>query len=93
MVLDLSDATGDYQVYSAGMIEERVEVRKADIPIIYTGYHRFGWDMPFADEIRSMVQYPGSDRRFAVWAKEKNIDQAPHAVPPPPRFMGYTPGH
>jgi kynurenine formamidase len=29
--------------------------------------------MPYADEIRYMVQHPGPDREFSVWAKEKKI--------------------
>ena len=73
VVVDLSDATGDYQIYTPQMIEERVEVREGDILIIHTGYHHFGWDMPYADEIRYMVQHPGPDREFAVWAKDKKI--------------------
>jgi kynurenine formamidase len=73
VVVDLSDITGDYQIYTPEMIEERVEVRKGDILIIHTGYHHFGWDMPNADEIRYMVQHPGPDRDFAVWAKQKEI--------------------
>jgi arylformamidase len=73
VVVDLSDATGDYQIYTPQMIEERVEVREGDILIIHTGYHHFGWDQPYADEIRYMVQHPGPDREFAVWAKEKKI--------------------
>jgi arylformamidase len=73
VVVDLSDATGDYQIYTPEMIEERVEVREGDILIIHTGYHHFGWDQPFADEIRYMVQHPGPNRDFAVWAKEKKI--------------------
>jgi arylformamidase len=72
-VVDLSDATGDYQIYTAEMIEERVEVRQGDILIIHTGYHHFGWDQPTADEIRYMVQHPGPDRDFAIWAKKKRI--------------------
>jgi len=73
VVVDLSDAVGDYQIYSSQMIEERVEVREGDILIIHTGYHHFGWDMPTADEIRYMVKHPGPDREFAQWAKAKKI--------------------
>ncbi len=73
VVVDLSDATGDYQIYTPQMIEERVEVREGDILIIHTGYHHFGWDQPYADEIRYMVQHPGPDREFAEWAKAKKI--------------------
>jgi arylformamidase len=90
VVVDLSDAAGDYQIYTAEMIEVRVEVREGDILIIHTGYHHFGWDMPYADEIRYMVQHPGPDREFAVWAKEKKIKwigvdcgSADHPMPAP----------
>ena len=72
-VVDLSDACGDYDVYTPEMVEERVEVRTGDILIIHTGYHHFGWDMPTADEIRYMVMHPGPDRDFAVWAREKKL--------------------
>lgn len=72
-VVDLSDAVGDYQIYTSKMVEERVEVREGDILIIHTGYHHFGWDQPYADEIRYMVQHPGPDREFAQWAREKKI--------------------
>jgi kynurenine formamidase len=73
VVVDLSDAVGDYQIYTPEMIEERVEVREDDILIIHTGYHHFGWDMPTADEVRYMVQHSGPDRDFAEWAKAKKI--------------------
>jgi len=73
VVVDLSDATGDYQIYTPQLIEDRVEVREGDILIIHTGYHHFGWDQPYADEIRYMVQHPGPDREFAIWAKEKKL--------------------
>lgn len=72
-VVDLSDATGDYHVYTPEMIEARVEVREGDILILHTGYHHFGWDMPTADEVRYMAQHPGPDREFSIWAKEKKL--------------------
>ncbi len=72
-VVDLSDVCGDYDVYTSKMVEERVEVKEGDILIIHTGYHHFGWDMPFADEIRYMVKHPGPDREFAEWAKKKKL--------------------
>ena len=54
-VVDLSDAVGDYQIYTSDMVEERVEVKEGDILIIHTGYHHFGWDMPTADEVRASI--------------------------------------
>lgn len=73
VVVDLSDAVGDYDVYTSEMVEERVEVKEGDILIINTGYHRFGWDQPTADEIRYMAKHPGPDREFAEWAKKKKL--------------------
>ncbi len=73
VIVDLSDAVGDYQVYTSKMVEERVEVKEGDILIIHTGYHHFGWDQPTADEIRYMVKHPGPDREFAEWAKKKKL--------------------
>jgi kynurenine formamidase len=72
-VVDLSDAAGDYDVYTSKMIEDRVEIKEGDILIIHTGYHRYGWDQPIADEIRYMVKHPGPDREFAEWAKRRKI--------------------
>ncbi|TFG50387.1 MAG: cyclase family protein [Anaerolineales bacterium] len=73
VIVDLSDAVGDYQVYTSKMVEDRVEVKEGDILIVHTGYHHFGWDQPTADEIRYMVKHPGPDREFAEWAKKKKL--------------------
>lgn len=72
-IVDLSDIVADYDVYTAKMVEERVEVKEGDILIIHTGFHHFGWDMPTADEVRYMVCHPGPDREFAEWAKRKKL--------------------
>ncbi len=73
VVVDVSDCAGDYDIYTSWMVEERAEVREGDILIIHTGYHRYGWDQPLADEVRYMVKHPGPDREFAEWAKRKKI--------------------
>jgi arylformamidase len=72
-VVDLSDACGNYDIYTSQMVEERVEVKEGDILIIHTGYHHFGWDQPGADEVRYMVKHPGPDREFAERAKAKKL--------------------
>ena len=73
VVVDLSDAAKDYELYTSAMVEERVEVREGDILIIHTGYHHYGWDQPTADEVRYMVKHPGPDREFAEWAKRRKL--------------------
>lgn len=55
------------------MIEERVEVREGDILIINTGYHKYGWDSPEADEQRYMVRHPGPSLSFVKWCQDKKI--------------------
>ncbi|MBS1248841.1 MAG: Kynurenine formamidase [Chloroflexi bacterium] len=72
-IVDLSDVTGDYDVYTSEMVEERVDVKEGDILIIHTGYHHFGWDHNTADEIRYMVKHPGPDREFVKWAISKKL--------------------
>ncbi len=73
VVVDLSDAVGDYDIYTPEMIEDRVDVHEGDILMIHTGYHHYGWDQPTADEVRYMVKHPGPDRDFALWCREKKI--------------------
>ena len=72
-IVDLSDGVEDYSIYTSKMVEERVEVKEGDILIINTGYHKYGWDQPTADEVRYMVKHPGPDREFAEWAKKKKL--------------------
>ena len=73
VIVDLSDACGDYEIYTSKMVEERADVREGDILLIHTGYHRYGWDQPTADEIRYMVKHPGPDREFAEWCHTKKL--------------------
>jgi hypothetical protein len=53
------------------MIEDRVEIKEGDILISHTGYHKYSWDQPTADEIRYMVKHPGPDREFRRVGQEK----------------------
>ncbi|MFO7730601.1 MAG: cyclase family protein [Spirochaetia bacterium] len=72
-IVDLSDVVEDFSIYTSKMVEDRVEVKEGDILIINTGYHKYGWDQPTADEVRYMVKHPGPDREFAEWAKKKKL--------------------
>ena len=72
-IVVLSDVCGASDIYTPDMIEERVEVKENDILIIHTGYHHFGWDQPYGNEVRYMVRHPGPDPRFAKWCEDKKI--------------------
>lgn len=73
VVVDLSDMAQDYDIYTAKDVEERVEVREDDILFIYTGYSRYGWDQPAANEQRYMLRHPGPTREFWEWCRRKKI--------------------
>ncbi len=73
VIVDLSDISEDFSIYTAKDITDRVEVKKGDILIINTGYHKYGWDQPEADERRYMLRHPGPDMAFVDWVKEMEI--------------------
>jgi arylformamidase len=73
VVVDLSDVAEDYGIYTSKDVEARVEVRQGDILVINTGYHRYAWDQPEADEVRYMIRHPGPTMEFARWCKRKRI--------------------
>jgi len=70
VVVDISDIAQDYDIYTPKDLMERADIRKGDILIINTGYHKYGWDQPEADEVRYMCKHPGPTREFALWCKE-----------------------
>jgi len=67
VVVDLSDIAEDYGIYTSKDILDRVEVKEGDILIINTGYHKYSWDQPNADEVRYMCKHPGPTMEFADW--------------------------
>lgn len=73
VIVDISDDVGDYDIYFPEHITKKVEVKKGDILIIYTGYHKYAWYMPNADEVRYFYKHPGPTREFADWVKKMEI--------------------
>ena len=73
VVVDISDIAEDYGIYTSKDIMDRADVRKGDILIINTGYHKYGYDQPQADEVRYMVKHPGPTLEFALWCKEMEL--------------------
>lgn len=73
VIVDLSDIAADYGIYTSRDIEARAEVRENDILFIHTGYSRYGWDQPEADEQRYMLRHPGPTREFWQWCRSKGL--------------------
>lgn len=72
-VVDLSDISFDWSIYTPQDIMDRVEVKKGDILYINTGYHKYGFDQPEADERRYMLRHPGPSMDFPDWMKEMEL--------------------
>jgi kynurenine formamidase len=73
VVVDISGEVGDYDLYSPEMLTKKVEIKKGDILIINTGYHRYGWNQPEADEVRYFVKHPGPGPGFHQWALDMQL--------------------
>jgi len=73
VIADISEMVSDSSAYTPAMIESVVDVRPGDILIIKTGWHRYGWNSPDADEFRYMIKHPGPSADFADWCIEKEI--------------------
>ncbi|PSQ15321.1 cyclase [Halobacteriales archaeon QS_8_69_26] len=74
VVVDLSDAVDDYDVYTSEMVEERVDVREGDILFIHTGHQQYAWYQDDADASRYFCKHPGPNQEFADWCKEKGLN-------------------
>ena len=70
---DISKEVGDYDLYTPEMITKNVEVKKGDILIINTGYHRYAWDQKQSDELRYFVKHPGPAPGFHKWALDMKL--------------------
>jgi arylformamidase len=49
------------------MITDRIEVRKGDILLYHTGWHKYFNGGPEEDEERYFLRHPAGDRRLAEW--------------------------
>ncbi len=75
IVLDISKYVTDYDIYTPETLlkaarEANLEIKRGDIVIINTGYHKYAWCGETPDEVRYMVKHPGPDVEFAKWCIE-----------------------
>ena len=73
VIVDLSDELEDWSVITPEMITSRMDVKKGDILIYNTGYHRYFNAGPEEDEERYFLRHPGGDRRLAEWIVEMEL--------------------
>jgi kynurenine formamidase len=73
VIVDVSDVVEDFSVIKPHHITDKMEVRKGDILIYHTGYHRHFNGGSEEDEERYFLRHPGGDREFAEWLVEMEI--------------------
>jgi len=84
VVVDISDEVSDYSIYTPEMVTKKVNVKKGDILIINTGYHRYSWDQPDTfnkdaqggvenKEFGFLVRHPGPSPDFYQWALDMEL--------------------
>ena len=73
VIVDISDEMDDWTVIKPHHITDRMEVKKGDILVFHTGWHRFFNGMPDEDEERYFLRHPGPDREFAEWLVETGV--------------------
>jgi len=73
VVVDLTGEIDELAVYTPKMIEDRVEVRKGDILILHTGWHRYAQWGDEADEEKYIHMHPGAHPDMVPWLLEKEI--------------------
>lgn len=72
-VVDVSDVCGDWDVIKPEHITAKVEVKKGDVLIIHTGYHRYYQGQPRQDLVRYFCMHPGGGVELATWMLEMEI--------------------
>jgi arylformamidase len=84
VVVDISDLVGDYDIITPEMITKKATVKKGDILIINTGYHKYSWDQPDvanteaqggfeSKEFGFLVRHPGPSIEFYKWALDMKL--------------------
>ena len=84
VIVDISDMVSDYSIITPEMITKKVEVKKGDILIINTGYHKYSWDQPQVNnnnaqggvesmEFGFLVRHPGPSMDFYKWALDMKL--------------------
>lgn len=72
-IVDVSDMVGDWGVITPDMLTANVEIKKGDILIIHTGYHRYFQGQPQQDLVRYFTMHPGGKLELLEWMLDMEI--------------------
>lgn len=72
IIVDVSDAVGDWDVIRPEHITRKVSVKRGDVLILHTGYLYYA-GMPEQDLTRYFCMHPGGAQEPAAWMLEMEI--------------------
>lgn len=73
VIVDVSDVCSDWDIIKPEHITDKVEVKRGDIIIIHTGFHRYYTGQPQQDLVRYFCMHPGGGLELAHWMLEMEI--------------------
>ena len=73
VIVDVSDVVEDWSIITPKHITDRMEVKRGDILILHTGYHRYYEGKPQQDLTRYFCMHPGGTRELAQWMHDMQI--------------------
>lgn len=73
VVVDVSTQVGDWDIIKPEHITSQVEVKKGDILIVHTGFHKYYQGAPQQDLVRYFTMHPGGGVELAEWMGEMEI--------------------
>lgn len=84
VVADISGMVSDYSIYTPEMIKKVAKVKKGDVLIINTGYHRYSWDQPDTKNSKAqggidnkefgfLLRHPGPSLDFYQWVIDMDL--------------------
>ncbi len=73
VIVDVSGEVDDWGLIEPHHVTDKIEVRKGDILLYHTGYHRYYNGGAEEDEERYFLRHPGGSRAFAEWIVEMEL--------------------
>jgi kynurenine formamidase len=73
VIVDVSDICDDLALFTPQDLEKRADIREGDILFIHTGWHKYSFLSPEADEERYIHRHPGPHHSICDWLLKKKI--------------------
>lgn len=73
VIVDVSDAMDELEIFTPEMLEERADIRDGDILFIHTGWHKHAQFGDEPDEEKYIHRHPGPHYGICDWLLDKKI--------------------